>query len=329
MRIVLTRLDRVGDLVLSTPAIRSVRRSWPDAHITLACSAYNAVAVERNPDVDAVVTVPAQMRPEIVGARFRGRCDLALALAPCTPDWRFVRATNARRRIGYTYARRYLARLTARRFLTDLCISDADPARSQRDPERPVRHEVDQVLELVRRAGGRSISDELVLSVDDAARTAVADVPAGGIAIQLAPRWFSSGSSYPSFVALLGELRDLGVPLVVTHGADVRDQAHRLAAERLADRIVGDLPFAQWAAVFEKSRIVITVDTGATHVASAVRRPVVVLFEDRYYDLASREWAPYHVPAVCLRKPPDITPASLARSRTAIVSAARELLNHA
>ena len=59
MRILLSRTDRVGDLILSTPAIASIRRRFPHAHITLSCSSYNAVVVEKSPDVDAVARVLA------------------------------------------------------------------------------------------------------------------------------------------------------------------------------------------------------------------------------------------------------------------------------
>jgi ADP-heptose:LPS heptosyltransferase len=93
-----------------------------------------------------------------------------------------------------------------------------------------------------------------------------------------------------------------------------------------ADAVIGELAFSQWAAVFEKSRLVVTVDTGATHVASATRRPTVVLFEHRYFPLSSQEWSPYRVPSVAVRKPPSSAPAELAASRASIVAAVGELL---
>ncbi|HEV2642221.1 MAG TPA: hypothetical protein VGT98_05925, partial [Candidatus Elarobacter sp.] len=104
MRILLARTDRVGDLILSTPAIASVRRSFPDAHVTLACSRYNSVVVDRSPDVDELAIVPTEVKPAAFGARFRG-VDLAIALAPRDVDHRIVAATRAPVRVGYTYAR--------------------------------------------------------------------------------------------------------------------------------------------------------------------------------------------------------------------------------
>jgi len=326
VNVVLTRLDRVGDLILSTPAIASVRRSWPSAHVTLVCSAYNAIVVERNTDIDSVVVASAKSSSAAFGKRFRGRCDLAIALAPCAADFALVGATRAAVRVGYTYERRYLARLTSRLYLNRIAISEADPAICERRPDHAVRHEVDQILDLVRLAGGTELSPDLVVPIDDVDRRAVAHVPGGGIAFHLGARWFSEGSTLASTLELIGSLRAFGLPVVVTYGIDALEQAAAVRAAGVADHVVGGLSFSQWAAVFEKNRIVVTVDTGATHVASATRRPTVVLFEHRYFHLSSQEWSPYRVPSVCLRKPASDDPAALGASRASIVAAIGGLL---
>jgi len=326
VNIVLSRLDRVGDLILSTPAIGAVRRSWPHAHVTIVCSRHNAVVMQGNPDVDAVVIASPTEPPSEIGRRFRGACDLAIALAPCAPDLRLVGATRAKVRVGYTYVRRYLARVTARLWLDRIAVSEADPALCDRDASYRVRHEVDQVLDLVRLAGGTSLAHELVLPIDDDDRRAVAQVPGGGIAFHLGARWFRDGSTLESTIETIRDLRRFGVPIVATYGDDAAAFGEPIRAAGVADLVIGGLPFRQWAAIFEKSRLVVTVDTGATHVASAVRRPTVVLFEHRFFNLSSQEWSPYRVPSACLRKPPASDPAGLATTRASIVSAAGALL---
>lgn len=326
MNIVLTRLDRVGDLILSTPAITSVRRSWPHAHVTIVCSPHNAVVVERNPDVDRVLVASGSQSAGAFGKRFRGACDLAIALAPCAPDFALVGATRAPVRVGYTYVRRYLARLTSRLYLTKLAISEADPRLSERRPNFRVRHEVDQVLDLVRLAGGTETARDLVVPIDAEDRRAVAHIPGGGIAFHLGLRWFRDGSTRRSALELIAALRRFELPVIVTYGVDAVEEAGAVLAAGAADAVIGDLSFSQWAAVFDKSRLVVTVDTGATHVASAARRPMVVLFEHRYFHLSSQEWSPYRVPSVCLRKPPADDPAALAASRASILTAVAGLL---
>jgi len=324
-RILLARLDRVGDLILSTPAIATIRRAFADAHVTMVCSEYNAVVVEQSPDVDTVVRLPEAAAPARFGREFRGM-DLAIALAPNARDMRLVAATRAPRRIGYTYERRYLTRAIARLWLTDCLVSNADPAACERTPERIVRHEVDQVLALAERAGANVIFPELRIEISAADRAAVADFPAEPVLVHLGRRWTEHGSTMANLLQLFRELRPLGRPLVATYGPDAVELAATVRSAGVADLVVGGLSFGTWAAAFERAACIVTIDTGATHVASAVKRPVVVLFEHAFFRLNSQEWSPYRVPNAVLRKPPTDTPEALRASRAEIVAAVARLL---
>jgi ADP-heptose:LPS heptosyltransferase len=272
-----------------------------------------------------VAVVPPEVRPEVFGATFRD-VDLAIALAPNAADLKLVAATRARLRIGYTYQRRYLTRLVARRWVTDLLVSAADPAMCDRDPNLIVQHEVDQVLQLARRAGARTIVPELRVGITAEDRAQVADLPVDPIVVHLGKRWTERGSTAASLLELFADLRALGRPLVATYGADGAALADVVRSNGVADRVIGDLRFGAWAAAFERAACIVTIDTGATHVASAVRRPTVVLFEHAYFRLNSQEWSPYRVPNAVLRKPADDSPEALRASRAEIVAAVTALL---
>jgi ADP-heptose:LPS heptosyltransferase len=310
---------------LSTPAIATLRRSYPDARLTLICSKYNAVVAARAGSVDDIVELASQTRRDVWRRRF-GSVDLAIALAPRVLDMQIVAATGAARRIGYTYARRYLTRALARRWLTDVLVSEADPDRADRDPSLVVRHEVEQVLALALAAGATDVVRDLAVRIDPSDRAQVADMPADAIVIHIGRRWAESGSTPESLEQLFRDMRSLGRPLLGTFGDDGADLAGRVAAAGVADRVVGRLPFGVWAAVFERAACVVTIDTGATHVASAVKTPTVVLFESRYFRLNSQEWSPYRVPNAVLRKPRTEDPAALRASRAEIVEAVASLL---
>lgn len=324
MKILLSRTDRIGDLILSTPAIASVRASFPGARITMVTSPYNRVVMERSTDVDELVDLPQGIRGGAFGARFRNY-DIAIALAPRATDIRLVGASKARLRVGYTYVRRWFARLTARLDLNRVMISPADPELCERDPARIVPHEVDQLLDLVALAGARVRIPGLRLTITDEDRRAVDDLPRDPIVLHLGQRWFTEGSTLASTQRLAAELRDLGAPLVISCPAE--SEAVAPAFEAQGHFVAQSLPFNPWAALFERSRCVVTVDTGATHVASAVRRPTLVAFEHRYFRLNSQEWAPYGVPSVLVRKPGSEDDAALAAFRAQIVRGVKELID--
>lgn len=327
MHVLLSRTDRIGDLILSTPAIATFRASFPQARITMVCSPHNRVVMERNTDVDDLVELPSPQRAAALGARYRGRVDLAVALAPRRTDLELVGATRAPKRVGYTYVRRYLARLTSRRYVNTLMLSEADPDLSDRQPHRRVRHEVDQLLDLAALAGARTRVASLRLDVTDEDRESTAYLPGDPLVLHLGQRWFAEGSTLESTIELMRELGRLGHPLVATYAPECERYVEPIGRARVADLLLGGLPFHRWAAVFERARVVVTVDTGATHVASAMRRPTVVAFEHRYFNLNSQEWAPYGVPHVLVRKPSGETAEALARFRSDIVRAVSTLLH--
>jgi ADP-heptose:LPS heptosyltransferase len=324
MKILLSRTDRIGDLILSTPAIASVRASFPQARVTMITSPYNRVVMERSTDVDELIDLPREVRPAAFGSAFAGY-DLAIALAPRAADIQLVGATRARLRAGYTYVRRWAARLTARLYLNRVMVSPADPDLCDRDPARIVPHEVDQLLELVALAGACVRKSDLVLPITDQDRESVAHLPNRPIVLHLGLRWFKGGSTLESTLVLVDELRNMGLPLLLSCAAECEPYAHPFVDA--GHTLLRNLPFHQWAALFERACCIVTVDTGATHVASAVRRPTLVAFEHRYFRLNSQEWAPYRVPSVLVRKPATEDAASLAQFRAKIVRGVSELID--
>jgi ADP-heptose:LPS heptosyltransferase len=322
--VLLSRTDRIGDLILSTPAIATVRASFPQARIRMIVSPYNRVVMERNSDVDELIDLPSGTSPAQFG-RQQGRFDVAIALAPRAIDLQLAGGTRAAVRVGYTYERRWVARLTAPLYVNRLMISEADPELCERDPHRVVRHEVEQLLDLVALGGARQRVNRLRLDLTDADRAVARTLPASPIVVHLGKRWLSNGSTLDGTLSVVATLARLG-PVVVTCPEESDEVSP--AFERLPGvvRVLRDLPFFQWAAVFEHAGVVVTVDTGATHVASATRRPTVVAFEHRYFRLNSQEWAPYGVPHVLVRKPIREDSESLVRFRDEIVRGVATLL---
>ncbi len=325
MRILLSRTDRIGDLVLSTPAIATVRASYPHAHVAIVTSDYNSVVMERNDDVDELIVLGKDERPHSLGARLRGY-DLAIALAPRAVDLQLIGRTRAPLRVGYTYERRWFARLTARLYVNRIMISEADPALCDRDPHRLVRHEVVQLLDLVALAGARRRITSLRLDVTEEDRAIARTLPAGPVVLHLGRRWFSDGSTLEGTLAIVKRLAALA-PVVITCARDCEDVAAPFETSPAVARFLRGLPFHEWAAVLERGRAVVTVDTGATHVASAVGRPTVVAFEHRYFRLNSQEWSPYGVPHVLVRKPAREDAVSIAHFGDEVVGAVTRLLH--
>ena len=72
MNILLVRLRLIGDVVFTTPAVRAIRRHYPDAHIAYVVEEEAAAVVRENPHLNEVIIASSPH------ARGRVRADLAL-----------------------------------------------------------------------------------------------------------------------------------------------------------------------------------------------------------------------------------------------------------
>jgi heptosyltransferase-3 len=81
--VVVTR--RIGDVLLATPLIRSLKRAWPDTAIDVLVFDGTQDILAANPDVRKILTIPERpgmLRHLAFVARLARRYDLALSLVP-------------------------------------------------------------------------------------------------------------------------------------------------------------------------------------------------------------------------------------------------------
>lgn len=283
-RILVVRVDLLGDVVLSTAAVRALRRAYPGAQIDMLVQGSSAPILADDPDIARVITFDSRLwQPTHWRAAlaffwdvWRPRYDLAISL--CGDIGSIVtRLTRARRRVGYA-GEAYGAFMT-----------DAIPGRRYEQP----KHEVQYILALAAAAGGVvAPGDERPrLTVAPAARERVAAMidegraatGAQGPVIALHPgarngqakRWPTRHCA-----ALADRLRDELDALVVLTGAPneaylsediVRQQ------RRPAFNLCGQTTTPELAALLAASDVVVSGDSGPMHVACAVGAPVVVL----------------------------------------------------
>ena len=108
-KILFVRLDRIGDVVLSTPAFRALKKHFPGAELTVLLRSSTRGLVEQNPYVDRILTVDnARESIRVIRELRSDRFDL---LIDPYDDWPLESAliaglSGARVRIGYAVAGR-------------------------------------------------------------------------------------------------------------------------------------------------------------------------------------------------------------------------------
>src|SRR5215213_4073486 len=103
----------IGDVVFTTPAIRALRRHYPDAHITYVVEPEAAPVVLGNPHLTEVIVAaspaaPGRVRAELALIRRlrRERFDLAIDFHGGPRSSILTWASGAPKRIGYAVTAR-------------------------------------------------------------------------------------------------------------------------------------------------------------------------------------------------------------------------------
>jgi ADP-heptose:LPS heptosyltransferase len=321
--VVVFRYDKIGDMIVTTPLFRAIKLSRPSAHITLVCSQYNRGVVEGLDEIDRIVVYDQN-------ASLREKCGFALALRELRPSATFVMSpdedglilawlSGARRRAGAIMSYRLLARFLAPLLLTDYLV--VDRTRLNRAQDRSF-HLAEVALKLAERLGYQRPADiGYVLPARPqealwaAQWTGGAHLPGKPIILHVGATWQRCGIAPSAIHTLVNRLYTAfpQYPIFVTAGPGDRENLEVLRADfnqalstaptvlaspTLYPRalLFSDLSFAQWSELIACACVVVAPDTGAVHLASARRRPVVAVYAPERFNRMSSMFGPWGVP---------------------------------
>ncbi|MFB3739364.1 MAG: glycosyltransferase family 9 protein [Candidatus Velamenicoccus archaeovorus] len=300
-RILCVRLDAMGDVLMTTPAIRALRTSAPGRHVTLLTSPAGARVAELVPEVDDVIVHEAPWMKATPGGRGPG------------PDRAMIGRLRAERfdaaAIFTAYSQSPLPaallchlagiplRLAHCREQPYHLLTDHVP---EPEPDRLVRHEVRRQLDLVASVGAVTADERLSLAIPPPARRAVGRrlraLGMEGPFVVVHPGASAPSRRYPAerFAAVAAGLAGLGLPVLVTGTEEERALAEgvALAAGPGVRPWMGRSSVAELAALLRAAALLVSNNTGPVHVAAAVGTPVAVP-----YALTNPQHTPWRVPS--------------------------------
>lgn len=266
--VVVLRALGLGDVLTAVPALRGLRRRFPDQPLLLAGPRAPAQLLQQYGIVDGVLATPG-LDASPPGRSFNGH--LAVNLHGRGPQsHRLLLTGNPSRLLAY-----------------------ANREAAVPGPMwHPREHEVHRWCRLVAWGtgeAGAALCDPTDLFLDGGEReAAVPGADAEGAGPRTGPIVIHPGSAsaarrWPAerFAAVAGALARHGNPVVVTGGSGEASMCRRLVSRAglgPAADLSGRLTLPNLVALLRRSRLLISTDTGVAHLATAVRTPSVVLF---------------------------------------------------
>lgn len=276
--VVCTRL--IGDVLLSTPLVRSLKQAWPTAEVDVLVFEGTDGVLAGNPDIHRILTTPRRepLRSKIAYLRPLWRTyDLAVAVTP-SDRARLYGWAAARRRVGLVtpgakdWAKRWLLHVrepfdnvhthTVTMGLQLARALDVEPAHAVVPPT-------------VGAAGWARLTERLAAE----GRALPADRFA---VVHVAPRFTYKRWHVVGWRALIAWLRQQGLAIVLTGGPEAEERAYvdeiMAGVDGPVTDLVGALKIPETADVIGRAALFVGPDTMATHMAAATGVPVVALF---------------------------------------------------
>ena len=276
-RILLVRIDRIGDMLTSTPVFTALRRTYPQARIDLVASSLNIDAVRRNPDLNETFLFPLKrfwMWP-LLWARLRARrYDWAVDLNP-----------------SYSRSSGFLVWFCGARETFSFEKVKGNGFYENRSPQRPEEHMIDRQLNLSRALGALKTSPQMTFVVSEQARERAQQIYGKrsrplrvgifiGNAKKVHSRWPAG-----KFAELTEKLmRDQNLEIFILAGPTDRPLLaafHSLGSDRC--RIEQEGTLEDSGALLETCDLLITSSSGPMHLAAALGVPTLSILADHTY----------------------------------------------
>ena len=292
-KILIVRLDRIGDVLLSTPALKAVRDAYPDSHLAVMVRPYSRDIVEGNPYLDeGILYDTAASEKTLVGnIKFirllrEKKFDTAIILHPTTRSHILTAMAGIPERIGY-----------------DRKLSFLLTKRVPHTKQLGLKHEIDYTLGLLRYMGIASADRTLYMPVKTESEKKIRDlfekngIKSGDTAVVINPcascaskRW---NAEHFAKVAD-GLISSHNAKIIIIAGPSDKATGDRVASLMAGPslNLSGKTTVADVAGILRQSRLFISNDSGPVHIACAVRTPVIAIFGRSDRGLSPERWGP-------------------------------------
>lgn len=286
-RILAIRLDRIGDLVLTTPAIRGLKETFPKAYLAVLVKKYTQEVVKGLPFIDEVIVMEDFKKRRDLAAYIKSlHFDVSLGFHPGFFINFLPWAAGIPDRVGYQYGGSAL-------FLTH-GVAD--------DRYRRSRHEVESALEITALLGVVLKDQSLSIALQKESEIFAEDFFKKNDLVGKKVVMIHPGSRQPyirwdkkRFSELADRLVCEKQMVVILAGSGQEAGLIDEVAGAMTEKSVAatDLSLSRLVSIMKRCVLFIGNSTGPMHIAAALKVPVVAIFGAAHPKDSYQEWGPW------------------------------------
>ena len=288
-RILIVKLDHIGDVVTSLPSVYSIRKRFPDAVVTFLTGEWSKDVLKNNPYINNIEIYNSNrfnrerknrksiiQRIRYLRSIFKKRYDL---IAGLRDDW----LTLIFSLIYFPKAR--VDRGTVR---IKLKYENTLGLIFKSEKNNKTIHEIDTNLKIAEMAGSEAIGEKKFIFLSEGERDWAEEFLSSKglkekkfVIISPGAKWKYRRWDTRNFALLADRIREkFGLEILISGSKGEVDTAEdmRVMMKEKGISVAGKIDIRQTLSLLEKALICITNDSGMVHLTSGLNIPVVALF---------------------------------------------------
>ncbi len=272
-KILIVRFSSIGDIVLTTPIVRAIRKEFPDAEIHYLTKEKYKILLVNNPYIDRVYNIKRdikEIKPELKREGYDFIIDLHNNL-------RTLRLKLALRTKSFSFPKENLKKI----LLTTFKIN-----------KMPKKHIVDRYFECVADLGITNDNQGLdyFIPKSDYINLNHYHIPQSFIVYAIGAQFATKKLPVNKIIQLLNKTTQT---IVLLGGKE--DQVAAQDITNACSHVInmcGSLNLNQSASIIQQAQKVITHDTGLMHIAAALNKPIISIWGNTVPDFGMYPYIP-------------------------------------
>jgi len=276
--ILVLRPGAMGDVLLTTPALRALRLAFPAARISVLVTGSGEAILRGNVNVDEIIVLDKsslRAQTSMIPLVRRKKFDLVIDFL-CNPRTAVIAFfSGAPRRLGYDVRMRKLA------------YNLRKPRDEYREGKKVAKYAAQVNIDMLRCLGIKSEATQLDFKASDAAQTRMDEFLRSHhvdqkkvVGICPAGTWPSKTWEVEKFAGLADRIvSELGHKALILWGPGERELAQRMA--RLMEKegvLACETSIDEASAIIRNCALFVSNDSGLKHIAVALGTPTVTIF---------------------------------------------------
>lgn len=277
-RIIISRTDKIGDLVLSIPSFFMLRKMFPDSEINILVRKYNYEIVKNLPYIDRVIKMEDYTQKELLEKIEYFKADMFIALYNDEFILKLAKASKAKYRIG-PYSKMFSFFTFNRGVFQKRSWSKKNEAEYNLDLVKKIdsklfnqRYELNS--EICLKESNREIAKKFIEEEGIKGKLLVVNPFMGGSAKNISDEQYAS---------LLKKLifRETNLSVILTVHISDEERALELSkmiGSKKVHIFANGGELLNTAAIIERATVYFGGSTGPTHIAGSLKRPIVAIY---------------------------------------------------